>query len=1167
TTQGGDDILVGGDGADTLSGGAGSDTILFAGDAATSQGVTIDLLTGLGRGADAQGDTYTGIENVVGTAFDDTLTGDNTGNRLEGGAGNDLLSGLGGDDTLVSSGGDDRLSGGEGSDIFSITGITAGAQRRVTLENGGTDRKTDTIYLDADHTILSHTRRVGDTLEVVADGVTLVLRGWRRGAGTDAPAFRITTRNGFTYDMDAEGGLSVTGVDISHRPGVTQLDLSDQSQSLSEDRVRRDRITTELGNSVMVIPHSPADARVITGNDGADQLTGNLDDNVIYAGGSGDGVDVMTGSLGKDTYVIESSGRYRIHNLAGDGEMDQLVLKTAFNRLQAARQGDNLQLVSATSETLIVDVVDFFTNPAARHIAFLSSDGIQFEIVGDSLDVTMGTVVYKTITGLDLSGSVRNVALDLNQLSGFQAARYAVASVLGSRGAENAVITTDLNTQVVGGNAMDRITSGAGDDTIDTGLGNDLVHAGAGDDRIWGGQGDDRLVAGAGNDVLVGGQGADELDGGDGSDTLVFDGSRGGVTVDLAAGTGLGGDAQGDTYWNIENVMGTSGIDRLTGNAGDNYLVGNAGDDVLVGNAGDDVLAPGTGSDRVDGGGGSDTVSYDGLPGGVLVDLSQGSARLLDNGIATAAEQTLLNIENIQGSANNDILMGDGGNNHLLGSLGRDRVDGGGGEDTLDYSALEFDGEMGIFLDLNQWVVGSDPLSIGQLAAPEGYLGQFARNIENILGSSANDQILGSEAEERIDAGGGRDTINARGGDDTLYGRGTGAVLDGGDGEDTLDYSLAVSGVQVSLIRDREGSQDRILNVENLMGSLLDDVLEGDGAGNVLSGNLGLDEIYGRGGDDTFKALGDGDIFHGGDGDDVADYRALDSAAFVILGDAAMTTDERRQWESRSRRFDYLIHVETVYGSDFSDVIQGSSNQETLYGRRGNDWLGGSSQGQVLSHVPGWNADSVVAAATPVRDTLDGGQGVDVVSYAHAHAAVYANLEEGLAGGDRLVSIEGIEGSSYNDVLVGSRGDDIFYGGAGNDLIHGGQGADTLDFSRAGATDGVRVTTVDPGDYTFTTTGITGGARPGVELHIALPGTGVQAGDTLSLTINGVSISLVLSEANVQLEAVRDALIAAIQQNPVSVLGQVSVGAGSGDGDIRFDSLTPTAPTIQAESS
>ena len=77
----GDDALVGGAGADALDGGAGIDTAYYV---ASAAGVTVNLLTGTGTGGDAQGDTLTAIENVVGSDLNDTLIGSAAANALTG---------------------------------------------------------------------------------------------------------------------------------------------------------------------------------------------------------------------------------------------------------------------------------------------------------------------------------------------------------------------------------------------------------------------------------------------------------------------------------------------------------------------------------------------------------------------------------------------------------------------------------------------------------------------------------------------------------------------------------------------------------------------------------------------------------------------------------------------------------------------------------------------------------------------------------------------------------------------------------------------------------------------------------------------------------------------------------------------------------------------------
>ena len=102
--RGYDDNLVGGAGRDTLEGNAGADR-LDGGegrDVVTYQfspsGVQVDLRAGTGRGGDASGDTLWGIEDIIGSAYADTLIGDDHDNVIEGRAGADFLLGGGGND-------------------------------------------------------------------------------------------------------------------------------------------------------------------------------------------------------------------------------------------------------------------------------------------------------------------------------------------------------------------------------------------------------------------------------------------------------------------------------------------------------------------------------------------------------------------------------------------------------------------------------------------------------------------------------------------------------------------------------------------------------------------------------------------------------------------------------------------------------------------------------------------------------------------------------------------------------------------------------------------------------------------------------------------------------------------------------------------------------------
>ncbi len=121
----GNDSLVGGSGGDRLDGGAGFDAADYA---AAPGAVVANLAAGTGQGGQATADVYVSVEAVLGSAFNDVLTGNDGANMLVGGAGGDRLSGGGGNDTLNGGAGSDVLIGGAGADVF-IFGRDGGADR------------------------------------------------------------------------------------------------------------------------------------------------------------------------------------------------------------------------------------------------------------------------------------------------------------------------------------------------------------------------------------------------------------------------------------------------------------------------------------------------------------------------------------------------------------------------------------------------------------------------------------------------------------------------------------------------------------------------------------------------------------------------------------------------------------------------------------------------------------------------------------------------------------------------------------------------------------------------------------------------------------------------------------------------------------------------------
>lgn len=129
----GDDLIFGGSGSgsDILDGGSGTDTVTYASSPAA---VHVNLSTASGSGGDAQGDTLAGIDNLIGSHFNDELIGNALDNALNGGAGDDTIGGGAGTDQLTGGDGSDRFDfapgdTGVGDNADSITDFTEGSDR------------------------------------------------------------------------------------------------------------------------------------------------------------------------------------------------------------------------------------------------------------------------------------------------------------------------------------------------------------------------------------------------------------------------------------------------------------------------------------------------------------------------------------------------------------------------------------------------------------------------------------------------------------------------------------------------------------------------------------------------------------------------------------------------------------------------------------------------------------------------------------------------------------------------------------------------------------------------------------------------------------------------------------------------------------------------------
>jgi Ca2+-binding RTX toxin-like protein len=254
-----------------------------------------------------------------------------------------------------------------------------------------------------------------------------------------------------------------------------------------------------------------------------------------------------------------------------------------------------------------------------------------------------------------------------------------------------------------------------GSDFIDTW---DGVTNGA--DEIFGYDGNDTIKGFGGNDLILGGEGADTIYGGSGIDTAYYHDSYTAVYVNLSSRSGLGGTANGDTLFDVENLFGSVYDDLLVGDDGANKLAGYGGRDVLKGGGGADALFGDEGDDSLEGGAGADTLNggrgIDSMTGGAGDDVYYvDSASDVVGEVAGEGTDTVFssanahflaaNVENLSldtdadtgvygiGNAQANAIFGNANDNILDGGGSADQLNGLGGNDTFIFRAGEANGD------------------------------------------------------------------------------------------------------------------------------------------------------------------------------------------------------------------------------------------------------------------------------------------------------------------------------------------------------------------------------------------------------------------------------------------------------------------------------------------
>ncbi|WP_339930937.1 M10 family metallopeptidase C-terminal domain-containing protein [uncultured Brevundimonas sp.] len=561
-------------------------------------------------------------------------------------------------------------------------------------------------------------------------------------------------------------------------------------------------------------------------------------------------------------------------------------------------------------------------------------------------------------------------------------------------------------------------------------VGNVSIAIGAVIENAIGGGGSDLFRGNSANNRYTPNAGTDVVDGGLGTDTVVLSGARSAYSVTWSGQTGtIAGNGQNVTVTNVEflqftdqtiaaaptggitvagdvtsetitgtafadTIGGLGGNDVIHGLAGNDYLDGGSGNDTLNGGDGDDVLVGGLGDDMLNGGNGWDIADYTGAGAAVTVSLASGIAS------GGAGNDILALIEEIRGSAYNDVLTGDDSANILRGGGGIDTLYGGAGDDSLYAGAP---GQTG--------------------GAPDIIKGQ----------GTANASILSA--------------VSLTGGFDLL------ARLDVANST-TIPHATVVAaghgGVEYYAFTVQAGDTVTF----DIDGTTFDSTLRLFTAGGVELANnddAGSDSARTDSGlTHTFTSAGTyyiqvaewvanvGDTFTSGGvplGERYTLHVSIPSATVVPL----------------------TLMGSTLFGQDGADTLYGGAGPDTLNGGAGNDHYVVSSQSAVIVESLGGGRDTVTASAgfylyDNVEDlTLAVGAG-DIYGVGNGLANVIVgnegqNLLIGGGGNDTISGGAGNDslfGESGDDILNGDAGVDYLVGGAGNDTLNGGAGADAL---------------------------------------------------------------------------------------------------------------------------
>ncbi len=819
----GNDTLEGGYGADKLIGGDGDDTASYSG---SMMGVTVRFHSLAAMHGDAEGDSWNEVTveydnpdpdasadertleetvpdiiNLTGSGMADILAGDSRANTIKGGGGDDRIYGGpgGGDDMLHGDSGNDMVFGGLGNDT-----LMGGMGNDMLWGGPGADKSfggpgSDMIYSD----LMDDVRDGGEDMNGLDRDTLSFEKLADKPVGTNTAAFTLggvnveydpaTSQYG-TWDRTAEdpddhtftptSGIDAVG--FEHVIGSDEDDFITGSDTAMEEIDGHDGGDTLVGGTGAgdTVSYENSDSRVRV--DLGDGTTGDTNGSRTSGGhATGDtisGFENIKGSAHNDILTARSddtnddaSGNQGSTLWGLDGD-DEIIGRGGSDTIEGGAGADELD--GGTSDASTTDNADMGADTAPDTLSYAASDA------GVSVNLANNSVSGGHAEGDELE--VQEAAYDHDG---------------------------DEETDMLDVSTFENVTGSMHDDRL-TGDHRDNVLTGhAGNDTLRGLAGADRLIGGPGADVLDGGE--ERNDDNSVVDVASYAGARAGVTVDLHSRKGTGGDADGDTYRNIERYEGSSN------------------DDTFIASEGVDVIDAGM-NDADDRGKSTDgdTISYEESETKVTINLETLSTTPEVAGNADENEgrdenyaegDNLMGFENVTGSQFGDMLTALTASDGVTGST----LKGLGGNDTL---------------------TGGDGKDI-------------------LIGDGGRDEITGGGSDDRIVGGSGDDVMTGGAGDDTfVFSPGDGAGVDiikdfrnGSSGEDKLDFTAFG-------IRDPE---DLAANISWINDDVRIDLTPFGGGIIILEGDVDLDDLdvpVAQGGPDEGNEIDEAGLNVGADG-------------------------------------------------------------------------------------------------------------------------------------------------------------------------------------------------------------------------------------------------------------------------------------------------------------